>query len=154
MSGYLMRLICAAILCAVIRSLAGEGQGIRKLICGVFLALCVLSVPVDMKLPDMDPDKISDEARAAVMHGQDQAEEARETIIKEALAEYIWNKASELELELTIRLELTDEQTPENVFLTGSAESAARMQMTTELVQALGIGKEDVIWIEPHQSSE
>lgn len=154
MSGYLMRLICAAILCAVIRSLAGEGQGIRKLICGVFLALCVLSVPVDMKLPDMDLDKISDEARAAVMHGQDQAEEARETIIKEALAEYIWNKASELELELTIRLELTDEQTPENVFLTGSAESAARMQMTAELVQALGIGKEDVIWIEPHQSSE
>lgn len=154
MSAYLTRLICAAILCAVIRAMAGEGQGIRKLICGMFLALTVLSAPIDLKLPDLDPDRIAREGQTAVQEGEEQAESAREAIIIEALGAYIWNKAAGLDLDLTVRLELAEDQTPDTVILTGTAAPGEQERLTEELVRELGIGEEDVIWIQPHQSSE
>lgn len=154
MSDYLMRLICAAILCAVIRSLAGEGQGIRKLICGVFLALTVLSVPVDLKLPELEYDRIAREAHAAVQQGEEQAKTSREAIITEALGSYIWNIAAGLDLDVTVQLELAEDLTPDTVILTGAASSRDQERLARELSRELGIGEEDVIWIQPHESSE
>ena len=154
MSAYLMRLICAAILCAVVRAMAGEGQGFRKLVCGVFLALTALSVPVDLDLPDLNPDRIVREAQAAVRHGAEQAEDARETIIIEAFEAYIWNKAAALDLQLTVRMGLAEDQMPESVILTGTVPPTERNRLTEELVRELGLGEEDVIWMQPHQSSE
>lgn len=154
MSDYLMRLICAAILCAVIRTIAGEGQGLRRLICGIFLAMTVLSVPLDAVLPELNLDSIAREAENAVRDGTEQADSARETIIIEAFEAYIWNKAAGVDPDLSVRVELAADHTPERVILTGTAAPGEQERLTQELVRELGIGEENVIWIRSHQSSE
>ena len=35
MSGYLLRIVCAAMVCALVRAFSGEGRGLRQLLCGV-----------------------------------------------------------------------------------------------------------------------
>ena len=154
MSDYLMRLICAAILCAVIRAVAGEGKEIRRLICGIFLALTVLSVDIDSVLPEPDIDSAVQQAQAVVREGAEQAEVAQESIITEAFEAYIWNKASELDPALTVRVELAEDHAPERVILKGTVSARAQIRLTQELARELGIGEENVIWIQPHQSSE
>lgn len=153
MSAWLMRLVCAAIICAVIRAIAGEGQGLRKLICGMYLALTVLSVPMELELPEFDPERITREAASAVREGAQQADSDREAIIIEAFQAYIWNEAAGLCPDLEVRVELGEDQTPETVILTGTAEPDRRARLTQKLAQELGIREEDVIWIQPHQSS-
>lgn len=154
MKSYLLRLICAAIVCALVRAMAGEGQGLRKLACGAFLVLTALSIPMKPELPDLDLNNIFREAETAVREGTAQAESSRGAIIKEALEAYIWNKAAALELAVTVRVELQEDESPGSVVLTGHGPARARRELTQTLIRELGLGEEDVVWIEPHQSSE
>lgn len=153
LSGYLMRLICAAIVCALIGSVAGRSQSLRRLIAGIFLTLTALSPVEDLELPDLDLNRLQADAQAAVRDGTEQADEMRADIISEACQAYIWNKASELGLELEIRLELDGEGLPRSVELTGQASPLERRQLTQTIVRDLGLGREDVTWKDPYQSS-
>lgn len=152
MSAYLLRLICAALACGVIRAMAGEG--FQRLICGVFLALTVLSLPRDLTLPELDLDSIAREADSMVQYGREQAQSDGERIIIEALESYIWNEAAALDLLLTVRVELAEDLTPDTVELTGTAGSEQRQRLTQLLARELGLREEDVIWTQSHQSSE
>ena len=153
LSGYLMRLVCAAFLCALIGTMAGSSQGIRRLIAGIFLTLTALSPMGELDLPDLDPDRLHAEAQAAVQDGTRQADEMRADIISEACEAYIWNKAAEMGLELEIRLELNEDGMPRSVVLTGNASPLERQRLMQLIVQDLGVGREDVIWKDPYQSS-
>ena len=97
---------------------------------------------------------LMDDARAAARAGAEQAKEEQARIITEACEAYIWNKAAGLELELSVRVELGEDLTPEAVTLTGAASPLERQRLTDSIAGDLGIGKEAVIWIDPHQSSE
>lgn len=153
LSGYLMRLICAAIVCALIGSVAGSSQGLRRLIAGIFLTLTALSPVEDLKLPDLDLDRLRADAQRAVRDGTEQADHMQADIISEACRAYIWNKAAELGLELEVRLELDGECLPCSVELTGLASPLERQRLTETIVQDLGLGREDVTWKDPYQSS-
>ena len=154
LSGYLMRLICAAILCALIGSIGGSSQKLRRLIAGVFLTLTALS-PVDsLELPELDPGQLHADAQTAVREGSEQADEMKTDIILDACEAYIWNKAAEMGLELEISLELDEECLPQRLTLTGQASPLERQKLTQTLMQDLGLGREDVIWKDPYQSSE
>ena len=152
-TGYLMRLICAAMVCALIQSMAGGSQGIRRLICGIFLTMTALSPLGGVELPELDLDAIQLDAQAAVMDGTRQADELRAGLIFEAYETYIWNKAAEMGLELEVSLELDEEYLPRSVELTGAASPLERQQLTEAIVRQLGVGKEYVTWIDPYQSS-
>lgn len=154
LSGYLMRMICAAFLCAVVQCVAGGSQGIRRLIAGIFLTLTVLSPIGDIELPELDLELFRADAMAAVDHGTAQAEKMRSDIILEACEAYIWNKAAAMGLEPEIRLTLDPEGMPLSVELTGMASPLERQKLTQMIVRELGIRKEDVTWKDPHQSSE
>lgn len=154
MSAYLMRLICAAIICALVRAIAGERAGLLRLICGIFLALTALSVPVELELPEWDPDQIARQARAAASEGAESAQREREAIITEALQAYIEREAAGLDLSLTARVELDEAQMPTRIWLTGTAAPEAQRKLTDVLLRELGLEEGDVKWIEPHQSSE
>lgn len=154
LSGYLMRLVCAAFLCALIGAMAGSSQGIRRLIAGIFLTLTALSSVGEPHLPDLDPDRLRAEAQAAVRDGTEQADEMREDIISEACEAYIWNKAAEMGLELEICLELDEEGLPRRLTLTGQASPLERQKLNQTLIQDLGLGREDIKWKDPYQSSE
>ena len=74
--------------------------------------------------------------------------------INERLEAYILTKAAALGLEPQVHVELDPEGLPQWVELTADAEPQLRDAMTAEIVRELGIGREDVIWKQPHQSSE
>ena len=154
MSGYLMRIVCAAMVCALVRAFSGEGRGLRQLLCGVFLMLTVLTPAGELQLPQLSTQHLMDDARAAAQAGAEQAKEEQARIITEACEAYIWNKAAGLELELSVRVELGEDLTPEAVTLTGAASPLERQSLTDSIAGDLGLGKEAVIWIDPHQSSE
>ena len=148
LSGYLMRLICAAILCALVGSMGGSSQGLRRLIAGVFLTLTALSPVGSLELPELDPGQLHADAQAAVREGKEQANEMKTDIILRACEAYIWNKAAEM------GLELDSEGLPRRLTLTGRASPLERQKLTQMLMQDLGLGREDVIWKDPYQSSE
>ena len=154
LSGYLMRLVCAAVICAMIHCVAGGSQGIRRLTAGIFLSLTVLSPIGEFELPELDLELFHADAMAAADEGTNQAEKMRSDIILEACEAYIWNKAAEMGLELEIRMALDPEGMPLSVELTGMASPLERQKLTQTIVQELGIRKEDVTWKDPHQSSE
>lgn len=154
MRAYLLRLICAAIVCALIRAVSGERKGLRQMLCAVYLVLTALSPMGDLELPELDPSGLIRDAETAARTGADLAMEEQAGIISEACEAYIWNKAAELGLELTVRVELNGDLTPRAVTLTGAASPLERQSMTDSITRDLGLGKEAVTWTDPHQSSE
>lgn len=155
-SSYLLRLICAAFLCALILAIGGEGagKGTRRLICGSFLVLTALSPFGALELSEFDLAHYQKDAEAAVSDGVSQAEEAQKEIISAACETYILNKAAGLGLAIDARVRLDDEGLPVSVTLTGSASPAERESLSGCIARDLGVGKEAQTWIDPYQSSE
>lgn len=149
-----MGVLCAAFICSIVTSVGGAGQGTRKLICGIFLALSLLHPLGSLELPELTLDPFLDDAEDAVENGQAQAQAARNAIITDSLEAYILTKASELGLELGAEVTVTAEGLPASVHMTGRASPSDRQALTNEIMVALGIGKEDIHWKEMHQSSE
>lgn len=146
MRAYLLGVMCAAFLCSIVTSIGGAGQGTRKLICGVFLALSLLHPLGKLDLPELTLDPFLNEAEEAVLDGKTQARAAKNDIISDALEAYILTKASALDLTVEAEVTLTADGLPDSVTLTGPASPAEREQLTNTLTAALGLGKEDIRW--------
>lgn len=155
MRAYLIKVICAALVCSLTDAIAGAGPGrsTRRLICGAFLALTVLSPIGDTELPRLDLGSIRRSAEAAVDQGVEAAQRERMECISGALETYIWNKAAEMEMELLVLVELSGEGLPIRVELTGPASPLQRQELTGAIVRELGVREEDVIWTGQYQSS-
>ena len=156
MRAYLLRLICAAILTALVDALAGSGvgSGIRRLAAGIFLTLVAFSLPGSLDLPELDLEQYFRQAEIAVSDGKEQASSAQSDIISQSLAAYIGTKAGELGLTVTAELRLDGELRPCAVVLTGAASPLQRQELTDTLVRELGLAKEAVTWTEMNQDSE
>lgn len=156
MSGYLMRLICAAILCALIDALGGSGTGagMRRLTAGIFLTLVAFSLPTEFALPELDPDRIFREAEQVSVQGEALARDARVECITKSFEAYIQSKAEDLGVELSARIMLDEQLLPCRVELCGAASVQERQALREIISRELGMGEEDVLWTDPHQSSE
>lgn len=146
MRAYLMGVLCAAFICSIVSSVGGAGQGTRKLLCGVFLALSLLHPLGSLDLPELSLDPFLDEAEEAVENGQTQAQSARNDIITDSLEAYILTKASELDLTVEAEVTLTADGLPDSVTLSGLASPSEREQLSGAITAALGLGKEDIRW--------
>ena len=153
MNAYLTRLICGAILCALVDALCGSKGGIRKLTAGIFLTVVAFSLPTDFDLPELKPEGFLSDARAAVAEGEDMAREARAEIIIEAIEAYVWNKAEALGLQVEVRITLDEELRPSRAELTGATSPLERQALCDALTKELGLGEGDVVWTQSHQSS-
>lgn len=154
MREYLIGVLCAAFICSIVTSVGGAGQGTRKLICGIFMALALLHPLGSLDLPELTLDPFVDEAETAVKAGQAQARAARNEIITGSLEAYILTKAKELDLAVEAEVTLTADGLPASVTLSGNASPSEREALTSSITAALGIGKEDIEWNQIHQSSE
>ena len=156
MRAYLLRLICAAILTALVDALAGSGagSGIRRLTAGIFLTLVAFSLLGSLELPELDLEEYRCQAEAVVSDGKEQASSVQSDIISESLAAYIGTKAGEMGLTVTAELRLDEELRPCAVMLTGAASPLQRQELTDTLVRELGLAKEAVTWTETNQDSE
>ena len=154
MKAYLLRLICAAFVCALADAISdAPGQKIRRMAAGLFLMLTVLSFPKHLDLPEFDFDRIQHDAVAAASAGKTQSEDAQADIITEAYTAYILTEAGTLGLSPEICVMLHDDLTPERVILSGDGALAARQALTEAVAEGLGLGEEDVIWKDLYQSS-
>ena len=149
-----MGVICAAFLCSIVTAVGGAGQGTRRLICGVFLALALLHPLGSLELPELSLDPILEEAEEAAANGTAQAETARNAIITDSLEAYILTKATELDLVIGVEVEVDSDGLPISVTLTGGASPSERDALTNAITTALGLGKEEIRWKQTYQSSE
>lgn len=154
MKAYFMGILCAAFLCSLICAIGGSGQQLRRLICGVFLALAVFRPPGDLDLPRLSAEAFLSEAEAAVAEGTAQADAAQKEIIIRSLEAYILTRAEALGLRLRVQLTVHDNGTPAEVILCADASPTERETLIRTLSRDLGIGREDIIWTDPYQSSE
>jgi hypothetical protein len=156
MKAYAMTVICAAFALAILAAIApdGPGKGTRQLAGTVFLVLTVLAPLGRSRLPALDLSALTREGESVAQMGKVQYEAAYSAGITERLEAYILTKAAALGLEPQVRVELDPEGMPERVELTADAEPQVREMLTGQLVRELGLKREDVIWKQPHQSSE
>lgn len=151
---YFISITAAAVLCACVRSIAGDkGTAARivKLICGLFLAFTVIQPVAEVKITDLVifTADIQAEADAAVSTGEDFARESMAGIIKSETEAYILDKAQAFRAAIQVEVTVSDDiqPVPQEVRITGSVSPYVRAQLQSIIENDLGITKEDQIWI-------
>ena len=147
---YILRILCCALVCAVVLSLFPQGR-VRNLLrtcAGIFLTILLLSPVTDMRLPSLDgiSRNFLQQSRTAVAEGENYAHQQRCAIIKESLEAYILDKAGRLGCELSAAVEVDGEGYPVCVVLWGDVPDNTRKQLEAMLWEELGIAKEDQQW--------
>lgn len=149
----MLAVVAAAVICGIVRRLLGEKgtQGaLAKMLTGIFLALTVVSPLAKIKLGGL-ADVIADHQAAglsAAAQGEEMTRQALSQSIKSSTEAYILDKAAALGVELTVEVELNDEDVPSpcGVRLTGQMSPYAKRKLSGILTEDLGIEKEQQTW--------
>lgn len=150
---YILSVVAAAVLCAVIRTMAsgkGTAASLIRLVSGIFLAFVVMAPVAHLELEALPTVLMLDsqEAAEAAALGENIARDAAGDIIKQQTEAYILDKAEALGLELTVEVTLSGGElpTPAAVRIRGSASPYARAALQAMLEEELGISKENQLW--------
>lgn len=151
---YMLGILAAAIICAVINSwfgTKGTHGAIIKLLSGIFMTITLISPVLKLDLSDFSGyiDEIAYEADSAVEYGKQAAGESMSAIIKSQTEAYILDKAANWELNLMVEVTLSgsDPPIPESVVLKGSASPYAKSQLSKCIADDLGISEDQQKWI-------
>jgi len=153
MAEYILSVVCASILCAILTGLTGEKgttASIRKMVCGVFLCFTVIAPLGRLRLEDLlNPiTDIRQEALETAAMGQALYRESLAQVITEQTEAYILDKAKALGLTLTVTVHTDESGKPRGAVLSGNAGQAQREALSEILESDLGIPKERQIWSE------
>lgn len=148
---YIFTLICGAVLCGIVLAICGggPGAGMRKTLCGLFLAFLVISPlkKLDARELYRDIGVFSDDAEAAVRAGEEQARAAETSIITDSCEAYILDKAAELGAQIAVSVRLDpDTRMPCAVTVTGNVTPYEKQTLSSYIAQTLGIEKEAQDW--------
>lgn len=152
---YLMTLTGAALICAFATKMPikGVNAGILRMICGVFIALVVISPLISIKLESLDTltDDIWSTASQTTVHGENIAKQAMAELIKEKTQAYILDKAADLGVCLNVIVSVSSDDlpVPDGVQLAGDISPYAKSVLTEYIEQQLGIDRKEQIWIQP-----
>lgn len=147
---YILTVTSAALISAVLIRLVGKKGTVAelvKLICGLFLAVTVISPILRIDLQKIVPDLglYSDTAAQAVAQGENYAREETERIIKARAEEYIVNKAKALNASVSVWVTLKD-GLPHQVSITGALSPYAKAALSRIITQEIGIESEAQDW--------
>ena len=150
---YILSVVCAAILCALLTGVTGEkgsAASVRKLVCGIFLCLTVISPLGKVRLEDLlEPiTDIRQDALAVSAMGQNLYQESLSQVITDQTEAYILDKAQSLGLELTVTVQPDESGKPYRATLRGRTEKKDREALSGILETELGIPKERQLWSE------
>lgn len=149
---YILSIVAAAVLCAVLGCLAGHGTtgAVFKLVSGLVLALCVLSPLVKLSFDGVLDrwETLFIDGQAAAAAGTAYADENLRERISSQTQAYILDKAQALGLELEVEILLSDGDipTPAGAVLTGNTSPYAKNVIQTLLTDELGIPREAQTW--------
>ena len=150
---YVQTLCCGGLICAVVLALgggSGSGYAMRRMICGMFLAMLALAPlkKVDFGEMGRDLNRYSQQAQIFSREGRQQAQRALDADISARCEAYILDRAEKASIPLEEALVSVDPEThlPCSVLLKGRASAAQRQRLEAELETALGIGKGGQEW--------
>lgn len=152
LGAYILSVVCAAILCALIAGISGKEQTAGKvlqLVCGLFLTLTVIRPVAAIRLDEIArfTQSLEADAAMAVGMGKDCYEDALSSVIQEKTEAYILDKAQSLGAQVQVQVVLEADHTISEVVLTGPIAPYARSRLQDILELELGIAKERQIWI-------
>lgn len=151
--GYLIRVIAAAIICAIIKSFIVKPSvsgSIIKTLCNVFLVLTILStlLNLDFNLMGDYIDDFAVSSDEAVQAGSQMQEEALRSSIKQYSEAYVLDKAASMKAALSVEVTLSNDNppVPVSIVLEGSVSPYAKSKLIQLITDDLGISKENQIW--------
>ncbi len=151
---FILRIIAASIICAIIIRITGEKSAHSRLIhliCGLFLVLTVISPLVEIRISDISQyiEEIEIDAGDAVSYGQHLAETQTVSIIKRNTEAYILDKASSLGLTIDVEVTVSESspKRPYQVTLNGVAAPLKKRQLQEWICKDLDIAEENLIWM-------
>ena len=151
---YLLSVTTAAIICGIIMGIFGKKGTIGvvvKLLCGMFLAVTVISPVLELNLNELDLylSDLQTVSDSAVQTGVHSARESLCLGIKEQTEAYILDKALGWNTDLEVEIVLSDEALPIpiEVRLYGDVSPYTRNFLTRMIESDLGIPREAQIWI-------
>lgn len=149
-AGYILTVTAAAMLTAVLRHLAGKGAmgTMIRFLCGLFLALTILTPLLKLELPDLNDlfGTIQYDGRDAAAFGEDMADEAMRGLIKERVEAYILDKAALYGAVLTADVTLDRDGIPVSVTLAGNVSADVRAALGRWMTEELGLKEEMQHW--------
>lgn len=154
MRQYILSVVSAAIICAVIKQLAcksGPVQSVLRIVAGVFVMFTVLQPLVHISfsgITDIVTD-FSNEAQISVDTGLEYATEGLSAIIKDRTEAYILDKAKQFGAQLEIEVLLSKEHIPipVEVRIRGAISPYGKKCMTELISSDLGISEEAQSWM-------
>ena len=147
---YILSVTGAAMLGAILKSLAGQGSlgALIQMLTGIFLALTILAPLVTLELPDPARwlSEFSANGEAFSADGEAMAADALGDIITAQVEAYILDKAALYQAPVRVDVTLDEEGTPVSVRLSGAVSPYAKNRLSEMLETDLGIKKEAQQW--------
>lgn len=148
---YLLTVIAAAVISAIALRLVHNSSmhyTVIRLLIGVFLAITVIGPITGLQLSNLTlyMDSVRDEAQKHMESGIDTASKQTAARISQGLESYILDKATSLDLDLEVCVNLADDLTVSTVSITGDASPYLRRKLNDIVCRDLGIGEESLIW--------
>ena len=150
---YLISVTVAAIICSILAAFTEKKSthnSLIRLLCGLFLSVTIISPWMDFTVNDITGylDDIKLDASGVVTNGMEEANASRDAIIKGQTEAYILDKASAMQLDITVEVSLSDSDPPipNAVLLTGAASPYAKQSLKRIITNDLGIPEENQRW--------
>lgn len=150
---YLLSVVICTIICAILAQISGKNgmvPSVLKLLTGLFIIYTVLSPWTKMQISDLSNyfSDLSLDALHAVDAGKESALKETGAIIKSQLEAYILDKASSMDLDISVHVELEHSQPPlpHSVQIKGNASPYTKKRMIQIITDELGIPKENLQW--------
>ena len=150
---YLLSVVAAAVIVAISNTLIdkkGAIGSILKLITGVVLSMVIVSPWTDLRFNDFEHlySYTETDALSLVAQGQETAQSEISAYIKTQMQAYILDKASNLGLDITVDVILTEEAPPsvETVRITGIGSPYAKQRLMQIVCTEFGVAEECLIW--------
>ena len=151
-SGYVLSVISASVIVAIISSFFYEKNGtsgIIRLVSGLFLTFVIISPlsKLDFSRVSKYLEEFTLEGAEVASVGENLAQEAEADIIKSRVQAYILDKANSVGVQVDAEVMLDQNNIPVSVKLIGNISPYAKVQMATIISDDLGISKENQVWI-------
>lgn len=153
MKGYILSVIVAAILCAVVRALLSEQTAtgrVVQLLSGVLMAVTVVAPLVNISFDRLGNyfAFVTNQSETYISEGEVAAHEKLSAVIKDQTETYILDKATRMGLSISVEVELDDSNhsVPCGATVTGTVSPYAREVMSSFMEDTLGIAKENQKW--------
>ena len=152
MREYLISIIAVSIFCSVFTDLL-QTSPIRnavKLVSGILVTLTILSplLHIDLRIPEIESNLIRGKTEDVLEDATAKSSAALREVIKQKTEEYILEKATDMDLNVSVSVELTggNPPLPERVTIHGLVQPYFRQRLESILCTQLGIEKEQLEW--------